>query len=82
MFRPPSCHNVIAYPDIRASTRTCESETVGLGADTVVDLPVQEQDRGALLGEAFVILSQMNVGELAQWVSGLRSSLEPGSGAG
>lgn len=79
MARHPSCNDVIAYPDIRASTRTCENATCGVVVPLVAYQQVEAHDCGELLGEAFTILSGLDPVTLALWVTALRLGRAPGS---
>jgi hypothetical protein len=71
----PSWNNAIADSDNRASGTTCETGTVG------VVVPLFAHDHAALLGEGFILLRELEVHDLARWVSALRCGRLPGSGA-
>lgn len=79
MNRRPSWNDVIAYPDIRASTKTREVETTGVVVPLIVGQTRADLDCGELLGEAFTILSGLDPETLERWVSALRHGLLPGS---
>jgi hypothetical protein len=79
MNRRPSYNDVIAYPDIRASRRTCEIETDGVVVPLVAYQQRADLDCGELLGEAFTILSGLDPVALEMWVTALRRGRLPGS---